>query len=187
MGEKLTATGLHLSGFFWCLQRTNHPLIKQAIGKVPTPNWSTYDSLFCNASNNAPHLFIQDTLVKVDRFAKDLHDSLAARNLTDIVDVVFVSDHGMTDTSHPTQVFINEILGHDGIKDIEHEDGWPSVGLRFHSDANTTKHLNALLEASYENPEKFAVYTHETMPERYHSQIMNVSLLFTLYLKSGMF
>ena len=104
----------------------------------------------------------------MDRFAKDLHDSLAARNLTDIVDIVFVSDHGMTDTSHPTQVFINEILGYDGIKDIEHEDGWPSVGLRFHSRANTTKHLNALLEASYENPEKFAVYTHETMPERYH-------------------
>ncbi|KJA21220.1 hypothetical protein HYPSUDRAFT_141108 [Hypholoma sublateritium FD-334 SS-4] len=111
---------------------------------------------------------VNDTLVKVDKFAKDLHDSLAARNLTDIVDIVFVSDHGMTDTSHPTQVFINEILGYDGLKAIEHEDGWPSVGLRFHSGANTTKHLNALLEASYENPERFAVYTHETMPERYH-------------------
>ncbi|KAF8176987.1 nucleotide pyrophosphatase [Pholiota molesta] len=111
---------------------------------------------------------VNDTLIYVDRFAKKIHDSLAARNLTDIVDVVFVSDHGMTDTSNPEQVFINEVLGEEGVKAIEHEDGWPAVGLRFHSSANVTKHLSALLEASYENPEKFSVYTHDTMPERYH-------------------
>ena len=81
---------------------------------------------------------------------------------------MFVSDHGMTDTSHPESIFVNEILGEEGLKDIEHEDGWPCVGLRFHSQANTTRHLQVLLEASYENSEKFAVYTHDTMPERYH-------------------
>ncbi|KAF8964435.1 Phosphodiest-domain-containing protein [Flammula alnicola] len=111
---------------------------------------------------------VNKTLVQVDTFAKDLHDSLAARNLTDIVDIVFVSDHGMTDTSHPEQVYINEILGDEGLKAIEHEDGWPSMGLRFHRGANVSRHLEALLKASDENPEKFDVYTHETMPERYH-------------------
>ena len=74
----------------------------------------------------------------------------------------------MTDTSHPEQVLINEILGKEGLEAIEHEDGWPAVGLRFRNGANVTKHLNDLLEASYENSEKFSVYTHETMPERYH-------------------
>ncbi|CAA7262984.1 unnamed protein product [Cyclocybe aegerita] len=111
---------------------------------------------------------VNETLVVVDRFAKDLHDSLEARNLTDIVDIVFVSDHGMTDTSHPEPVYIDDILGADGLKAIEHEDGWPSMGLRFHSNANASKFLHALVEASEANPEKFEVYTRQTMPERYH-------------------
>ena len=44
------------------------------------------------------------------------------RNLTDIVDVVFVSDHGMTDTSHPEWIYMDDILG-DGFKALEHVDG----------------------------------------------------------------
>jgi predicted AlkP superfamily pyrophosphatase or phosphodiesterase len=104
----------------------------------------------------------------VDTFAKDLHDALAARNLQDIVDIVFVSDHGMTDTSHPEAVYIDDILGAAGLKEIAHEDGWPSMGLRFHANANVSRHLEVLLEASDRNPEKFDVYTHDTMPERYH-------------------
>lgn len=46
-----------------------------------------------------------------------------ARNLTDIVDVVFVSDHGMTDTSHPELLYIDDILGEDGWRAVQHEDG----------------------------------------------------------------
>lgn len=46
-----------------------------------------------------------------------------ARNLTKIVDVIFVSDHGMTDTSRPELVYIDDILGEDGWKAVTHEDG----------------------------------------------------------------
>lgn len=74
----------------------------------------------------------------------------------------------MTDTSHPEYVFVDEILGMEGLKAIEHEDGWPSLGLRFRESANVSQHLEALLLASDRNPEKFEVFTHETMPERYH-------------------
>jgi predicted AlkP superfamily pyrophosphatase or phosphodiesterase len=104
----------------------------------------------------------------VDIFAKNLHDELASRNLTDIVDIVFVSDHGMTDTSHPELIYMDDILGEDGIQAIAHEDGWPAMGLRFHETANITKHYTDLLNASKENPEKFNVYTRISMPERYH-------------------
>lgn len=68
-------------------------------------------------------MLLQDTLGYVDGFAKDLHDSLVARNLTEIVDVVFVSDHGMTDTSHPELVYMDEILGEEGWSQVGHEDG----------------------------------------------------------------
>ncbi|KDQ62542.1 hypothetical protein JAAARDRAFT_122323 [Jaapia argillacea MUCL 33604] len=114
---------------------------------------------------NSP--LVNSTLKQVDIFAKEIHESLVARNLTDIVDVVFVSDHGMTDTSHPELVYIDEILG-DGFEKIEHEDGWPSMGIRFSPLANASEYLNILITAASQNSEKFDVYTYDTMPERYH-------------------
>ncbi|KZT67252.1 nucleotide pyrophosphatase [Daedalea quercina L-15889] len=106
-------------------------------------------------------------LHQVDAFAKDLHDALEARNLTEIFDVVFVSDHGMTDTSDPEWIHVDDILG-DGFSMIEHDDGWPSMGLRFKPEADTDKYLRVLLNASEASGGKFHVYTHETMPERWH-------------------
>jgi len=97
-----------------------------------------------------------------------LHTSLKARNLTDIVDIVFVSDHGMTDSSHLEYVYLDDFLGEEGLKSIEHEDGWPSMGLRFSSTCNSTEYLNDLIEGSKKSSGKFDVYTPETMPERYH-------------------
>jgi len=111
---------------------------------------------------------VNKTLAYVDRFSKDIHDSLASRNLTDIVDVVFLSDHGMTDTSHPTLIYMDDIIGVDGYESIEHEDGWPSMGIRFAPSVDSAKYLEILLDAAKANPEKFDVYTHETMPKRYH-------------------
>ncbi|KAG6906153.1 hypothetical protein DXG01_015660 [Tephrocybe rancida] len=111
---------------------------------------------------------VNRTLGKVDSFAKDLQLALHARNLTDIVDIVFVSDHGMTDTSHPELVYMDDIIGEQGLSDIEHEDGWPSMGIRFRPGSNETHYYELLMKAAAENPEKFGVYTHETMPERYH-------------------
>jgi len=110
----------------------------------------------------------QDTLKTVDLFAKDLQTALKIRNLTEIIDIVIVSDHGMADTSHPEWVYVDDYLGKEALDFIEHEDGWPSMGLRFSPETNTTKYLNLLLEAAKNNGEKFDVYTHETMPERYH-------------------
>ncbi len=104
----------------------------------------------------------------MDTFAKDLHSELVARNLSDIVDIVFVSDHGMTDTSHPKLVYLDEILGEEGYANIEHEDGWPNAGLRFKPDCNASHYLNVLLSAADANPDKIHVFTHDTMPQRYH-------------------
>ena len=66
---------------------------------------------------------VNKTLEYVDGFARDLHTQLVARNLSEIVDVIFLSDHGMTDTSHPELVYMEDILGEEGLAQIEHEDG----------------------------------------------------------------
>lgn len=107
-------------------------------------------------------------LQEVDTFAKDLHESLGKRNLTDIVDIVFVSDHGMTDMSHPEMIYIDDILGMDAFQTIEHVDGWPCMGFRFDPSANITHNVELLHKGAVEGGNKFAVYTHETMPEEYH-------------------
>ncbi|KIY45676.1 nucleotide pyrophosphatase [Fistulina hepatica ATCC 64428] len=111
---------------------------------------------------------VNKTLESVDSFARDLHTELEARNLTDIVDVAFVSDHGMTDTSHPEMVYLDDLLGAEGLSEVEHIDGWPSIGLRFRAGADEAALLARLGKAAADQPERFAVYTHATMPERYH-------------------
>ena len=42
------------------------------------------------------------------------------------------------------------------------------MGIRFSEKANATHYLNVLLDAAKANKGKFDVYTHKTMPERYH-------------------
>ncbi len=46
--------------------------------------------------------------------------------------------------------------------------GWPSVGIRFSPKADVPYYLNVLSEAAAASGGKFDVFTHETMPERYH-------------------
>lgn len=89
-----------------------------------------------------------------------------ARNLTDIVDIVFVSDHGMVDTTTFTNIYIDKILGEDGMQAIEHVDGGPAIGIRFRKDSNESLYLSRLYEATKQ--QQFDVFTHETMPRRWH-------------------
>ena len=42
------------------------------------------------------------------------------------------------------------------------------MGLRFHPGVNQSHYLDLLVQAANDNSEKFHVYTHDTMPERYH-------------------
>jgi predicted AlkP superfamily pyrophosphatase or phosphodiesterase len=65
---------------------------------------------------------LRDTLREADEFARDIYTLLEERNLTQIVDVVFVSDHGMTSTHNERVVFLDDILGDDFDK-IEHNEG----------------------------------------------------------------
>lgn len=89
-----------------------------------------------------------------------------ARNLTDIVDIIFVSDHGMVDTTTFTNIYIDKILGEDGVQAIEHVDGGPAIGIRFRKGSNESLYLSRLYEATKQ--QQFDVFTHETMPRRWH-------------------
>lgn len=104
----------------------------------------------------------------VDDFAKALHDLLLVRNLTDIVNVLFVSDHGMTQTANERLVYLDEVLGEDGFASIAHKEGWPSCGLRFKEGVNEHTMVQRMERAAEASQGGFHYYSHETMPKDWH-------------------
>ncbi|WWC68295.1 uncharacterized protein I206_102219 [Kwoniella pini CBS 10737] len=111
---------------------------------------------------------VNDTLKLCDDMLEQLIKGLHERNLQDILNVIIVSDHGMAETSNDRIIYLDDILGEEGVDAIEHKDGWPSVGLRFKEGTNSGYYLEILLEAAEQSNGTFAVYTPETMPERWH-------------------
>ncbi|WRT66029.1 uncharacterized protein IL334_002980 [Kwoniella shivajii] len=111
---------------------------------------------------------VNNSLSLCDDMIGELRSGLQDRNLEGAIDVVIVSDHGMAETSNDRVIYLDDILGDEGVDAIEHKDGWPSVGLRFKEGMDTDHYLQLLLDAAESSNGTFAVYTHDTMPERWH-------------------
>jgi predicted AlkP superfamily pyrophosphatase or phosphodiesterase len=108
---------------------------------------------------------IRATIADADSMLTMLVEGLLARNLTEIVNLVIVSDHGMATTSTKRVIQLDDLVD---MSLIDHIDGWPLRGLRLRNPERDVPILHKqLLEASKEQ-ESFDVYTRETMPERYH-------------------
>lgn len=111
---------------------------------------------------------VDDALKVVDAFVGDVVSEIDARNLTNIVDLIVLSDHGMTQLSKQRLIFLDDVLGEDFTR-ISHRDGWPSFGLHFDEDAVIDSITAKLTEASTgEHRMNFSMYTPKTMPERWH-------------------
>ena len=108
---------------------------------------------------------IRQTIRNVDTMLHDLFDGIKARNLTNIVNVVVVSDHGMATTSTDRLIQLEDLID---VSLIEHIEGWPLYGLRPKS-ATDLYALHKNLSAAAAQNENIDVYLRdENMPERYH-------------------
>ncbi|KAL8894489.1 MAG: hypothetical protein Q9207_008490 [Kuettlingeria erythrocarpa] len=107
---------------------------------------------------------IKVTIKRVDTMLHNLFNGLDERNLTKIVNIVVVSDHGMATTSTNRLIQLDDLVNMDLVERI---DGWPLYGLRPKSPADLQGLYANLLEEAEHN-ENLEVYTKETMPERYH-------------------
>ena len=106
-----------------------------------------------------------DTIAEVDEMLSGLFAGLETRNLTDVVNVVIVSDHGMATTSTERLVQLEELVDLDLVDRI---DGWPSRGLR-PKDPQDLKILEDQLQSAAPNySHAVEIYSRENMPERYH-------------------
>lgn len=108
---------------------------------------------------------IWNTISNVDVMLHNLFTGLEERNLTDIVNVVVVSDHGMATTSVDRCVQLDDLIDLDL---VEHIDGWPLYGLRPKSPIDLRGLYDRLLIES-QATDRFEVYLRDqNMPERYH-------------------
>ena len=107
---------------------------------------------------------VWDTISDVDLMLHGIFMGLEERNLTSLVNVVVVSDHGMATTSTDRLIQLDDLIDLDL---VEHIDGWPLYGLRPKDPIDLRGLYDRLLVESQSNG-NFEVYLKENMPERYH-------------------
>lgn len=108
---------------------------------------------------------IRSTIQDVDTMLGDLFKGIEERNLTEIINIIIVSDHGMATTSTSRLIQFDDIVD---MSLIEHIDGWPSYGLRPKNEADLEP-LYQQLKAEASKSDGFEVYLRDLdMPERYH-------------------
>lgn len=106
-----------------------------------------------------------DVIRNVDGMLHSLFMGLELRNLSEIVNVVVVSDHGMASTDKSRLLYYEDLVDP---KLIEHTDGWPLYGLRPYPQHNVTEIYEALKARETPNG-PWSVYLRDVdMPERYH-------------------
>lgn len=108
---------------------------------------------------------IHATIANADNMMTLLIEGLLRRNLTEIVNLVVVSDHGMATMSAQRMVQLDDLID---LSLVDHIDGWPLRGLRLKDPARDVPILYGQLSKAAEEAGTFDVYTLETMPERYH-------------------
>ncbi|KAI2634771.1 Phosphodiest-domain-containing protein [Hypomontagnella submonticulosa] len=108
---------------------------------------------------------IRSTISEVDTMLDQIFHGLEERNLTKIVNVIIVSDHGMATTDVSRMIQIEDLVDVDK---VEHLDGWPLVGIRPKNPDDLQLLYEQAAKKGKSNP-NFDVYLRDKdMPERYH-------------------
>ena len=108
---------------------------------------------------------VWSTIKRVDDMLDSMFKGLNERNLTDIVNVVVVSDHGMATTDISRLVQLEDIVD---MKKIEHTDGWPLIGLRPKNPDNLQDIYQEVIQNTKANPNLDVYLRDVDMPARYH-------------------
>ena len=108
---------------------------------------------------------IRSTIAKADEMVAGIIAGIESRNLTDVVNIVVVSDHGMATTSNERLVQLDDLID---LSLVDHLDGWPSRGIRPKRPEDLATLQSQLEKVAPDYEHAFEFYTRETMPERYH-------------------
>ncbi|TPX64568.1 hypothetical protein SpCBS45565_g05794 [Spizellomyces sp. 'palustris'] len=107
---------------------------------------------------------VNDSLVRVDQALEHLLQGLEERNLTGKVNLMVVSDHGMTNSSSNRVIFLDDYINLNDVTILENK---PLVMLYPNEGNATDGILKALSKGSEENG-RFRVWRREDAPLEYH-------------------
>ncbi|KAG2188045.1 hypothetical protein INT44_000796 [Umbelopsis vinacea] len=120
--------------------------------------YGPYDNLTLNA------------LHSVDGSLGRLLDGLKNRHLSDIVHIMVVSDHGMSESSNDKLIYYDDILDETALGNIWKTEGWPLLGIRAYPGKEDA--LDDIYQQLYEHSllpgAKYEVFRRENMPLKYH-------------------
>ncbi|KAL2269055.1 hypothetical protein VTJ83DRAFT_3901 [Remersonia thermophila] len=108
---------------------------------------------------------VRFTIQKVDKMLDLMFTGLDKRNLTNLVNVIVVSDHGMATTDVTRLIQLEDLVDLDK---IEHTDGWPLIGLRPKNPNDLEDIYRGVLEKTKGNANVEVYLRDVNMPERYH-------------------
>lgn len=110
---------------------------------------------------------VAKTLQSIDSFLLGVLQGIETRNASSFIDLVIVSDHGMTSTSNDRLVYLEDLLGESLYSRMKHWDGWPNVGLRYNDTADIREASTRLKEVAKSNEGKFEVATRDELTARW--------------------
>ncbi|GAN09087.1 nucleotide pyrophosphatase [Mucor ambiguus] len=102
-----------------------------------------------------------------------LLEGLRERNLTDVVNVIVVSDHGMSTSDRSRLIYYDDVLTKEELDLIWTIEAYPTLGIRPHLHLDQDKAVETLYQAfrrlhnSLETPH-FEVYKKQDFPDRFH-------------------
>jgi predicted AlkP superfamily pyrophosphatase or phosphodiesterase len=109
-------------------------------------------------------------LHSVDGTIGRLLDGLESRHLSDIVHVMVVSDHGMSESSNDRLIYYDDILDETALANIWKSEGWPLLGIRSYPGREDA--VQDIYKQLYEHSRlpgaKYEVFLRENMPPKYH-------------------
>lgn len=82
---------------------------------------------------------------------------IEARNASTFVNIIVVSDHGMTYTSNERLIYLEDLLGESLYPQMQSWDGWPNVGLRFANATIQDQALKRLKEAEEDGKGRYTI------------------------------
>ncbi|KAI8972779.1 alkaline-phosphatase-like protein [Pilobolus umbonatus] len=109
-----------------------------------------------------------------DKSIRYLMRGLEERNLTNIVNVMIVSDHGMSETDKSRLIYYDRFLTEEEMGLIWKTEASPLLGIRVYPDLNEAEAVDRLYNAfkRYENTTEahFKAYKREDIPSRFYFQ-----------------
>lgn len=109
---------------------------------------------------------LTSALREVDSLVGSFVQGISDRNLTDILNLIVVSDNGMAPTSNDRLIYLDDIVE---AEKFDYTDGWPLVALRPKPSTNLKALYRNLVEAQSQFGQgKWDVYLCENLPKEWH-------------------